>query len=146
VIDDEVALVRAYRRLLSRKHNIVAAYGGDEALSILAHDRDFDLILCDMMMPGTDGTAIYDALLKSDPELLERIVFSSGGPTSKRAQTFLRQPGIVFLEKPISSDALIQFISHRTSTGPLRRPTAAPKTHPRELRDSIEIQPAIKQR
>jgi DNA-binding NtrC family response regulator len=98
------------------------------------------------MMPGTDGTAIHEALGKSDPELLERIVFSSGGPTSKRAQNFLSQPGIVFLEKPISSEALIQFISHRTGSGPLRHSGAVQKTHTRELREPIELHPAIKQR
>ncbi len=115
VIDDEVNLVRAYRRLLGRRHNVVAAYGGDEALGILAQDQDFDMVLCDLMMPGTDGIAVYEALQRDYPELLERTVFSSGGPTSARARQFLQQPGVVFLEKPIASEALMQFIAHRTS-------------------------------
>jgi signal transduction histidine kinase/ActR/RegA family two-component response regulator len=115
VIDDEVNLVRAYRRLLGRRHNVVAAYGGDEALGILAHDQDFDIVLCDLMMPGTDGVAVYEALQRDHPKLLERTVFSSGGPTSVRARQFLQQPGVVFLEKPIASDALMEFIALRSS-------------------------------
>ena len=113
VIDDEVALIRAYRRLLGREHDVVAAYGGEEALAILECDQSFDLILCDLMMPGTDGVGVYEELQRRHPELLERMVFSSGAPTSARAESFLRHPGIVFLEKPISSEALKQFVAHR---------------------------------
>jgi PAS domain S-box-containing protein len=120
VVDDEVNLVRAYRRLLGRRHNVVAAYGGDEALAILAHDRAFDLILCDVMMPGTDGVAVYEALQREHPELLEHTVFSSGGPTSARARQFLHQPGVIFLEKPIASEALLQFIADRAERLHLR--------------------------
>jgi PAS domain S-box-containing protein len=113
VIDDEVTLIRAYRRLLGRCHDVVASSGGEEALSILASDRNFDLVLCDLMMPGTDGVDVYEALERVHPELLERLVFVTGGPTSARAEGFLRRPGIVFLDKPISSAALAEFIAGR---------------------------------
>ncbi len=119
VIDDEVALVRAYRRLLGRHHDVVAAHGGDEALDILASNQDFDLILCDLMMPGTDGKAVYDTLQRTHPGLAERMVFVSGGPTSSRARDFLRQPGLVLLHKPLTTEALKQFIARRFSSPPL---------------------------
>jgi len=115
VIDDEVMLIRAYRRLLGRQHDVVAAYGGEEALAVLSCDQSFDLILCDLMMPGTDGVGVYECLQRSYPELLQRVVFSSGGPTSARAQDFLRRPGIVCLDKPISSEALMDFVAQRQS-------------------------------
>jgi CheY-like chemotaxis protein len=113
VIDDEVTLIRAYRRLLGRDHEVVAAYGGEEALAIIACDQSFDLILCDLMMPGTDGVGVYEELQRQHPELLERMVFSSGAPTSARAQSFLSNPEIVFLNKPISGEALKRFVAHR---------------------------------
>lgn len=115
VIDDEVMLIRAYRRLLGRQHDVVAAYGGEEALAVLSCDQGFDLILCDLMMPGTDGVGVYEALQSTYPHLLQRVVFSSGGPTSARAQDFLRRPGIVCLDKPISSEALMDFVAQRQS-------------------------------
>jgi hypothetical protein len=55
------------------------------------------------------------------------MVFSSGAPTSARAQGFLHRPEIVFLDKPISGDALKQFVADRQlrrmpSIPPSRRP------------------------
>jgi PAS domain S-box-containing protein len=129
VIDDEVTLIRAYRRLLGRQHDVVAAYGGEEALAILACDQSFDLILCDLMMPGTDGVGVYEELQRRHPELLERMVFSSGAPTSARAQTFLLHPEIVFLDKPISGEALKQFVAQRQSR---RTPSVHPGRPPVE--------------
>ena len=133
VIDDEVMLIRAYRRLLGRQHDVVAAYGGEEALAILSCDQAFDLILCDLMMPGTDGVSVYEGLQLTYPELLERVVFSSGGPTSARAQDLLRRPGIVCLDKPISSEALMDFVAQRQS-GTMRIVQLAPSTD--ALRDT----------
>jgi two-component system NtrC family sensor kinase len=115
VIDDEVTLIRAYRRLLGRRHEVVATYGGQEALGVLASDQNFDLILCDLMMPGTDGVDVFETLQRLHPELLARLVFATGGPTSARARSFLRRPGVVFLDKPISSEALMQFVANRQS-------------------------------
>jgi PAS domain S-box-containing protein len=118
VIDDEALLIRAYRRLLGRAHEVVASSGAEEALSILASDRNFDLILCDLMMPGADGVDVYEVLARLHPELIERLVFVTGGPTSARAQDFLRRPGIVSLDKPLSSAALAQFIAGRQAHKP----------------------------
>ena len=111
VVDDEVNLVRAYRRYLGRRHDVVVAYGGEEALAVLATDEDFDLILCDLMMPGVDGVGVYERLRREQPHLLDRIVFCSGGPTSRRCEQFLNEPGVVFIAKPIGHDALNQWIS-----------------------------------
>lgn len=111
VVDDEVNLVRAYRRYLGRRHDVVVAYGGEEALAVLATDEDFDLILCDLMMPGVDGVGVYERLRREQPHLLDRIVFCSGGPTSRRCEQFLNEPGVVFVAKPIGHDALNHWIS-----------------------------------
>ena len=53
---------------------------------------------------------------RQHPELLKRMVFSSGAPTSARTQTFLMHPDIICLDKPISSVALKQFIAQHQAT------------------------------
>ena len=111
VVDDDVTLLRAYRRYLGRRHDVVVAYGGEEALAVLAADEDFDLILCDLMMPGLDGVGVYERLRRQQPHLLDRVVFCSGGPTTRRCEQFLSEPGVVFVPKPIGHDALEQWLA-----------------------------------
>ncbi len=122
VIDDEVSLVRAYRRFLGRRHEVVAAYGGEEALQVLAMDSDFDLVLCDLMMPGIDGMAVYEWIKANLSALLPRVVFCSGGPTGQRFKRFLNEPGVTFAEKPIAQDALNRWLAQ----SPRRRVTLRP--------------------
>ena len=118
VVDDDVTLLRAYRRYLGRRHDVVVAYGGEEALALLATDDNFDLILCDLMMPGLDGVGVHERLRRQQPHLLDRLVFCSGGPTTQRCEQFLNEPGVVFIPKPIGHDALEQWLarSRRRST------------------------------
>jgi PAS domain S-box-containing protein len=122
VIDDDMTLLRAYRRYLGRRHDVVVAYGGEEALAVLAADDNFDLILCDLMMPGLDGVGVYERLHRQQPHLLERLVFCSGGPTTQRCEQFLSEPGIVFIPKPIGQDTLEQWLSRSQ-----RRSTVRPR-------------------
>jgi PAS domain S-box-containing protein len=111
VVDDDEVLVRAYRRWLGRKHEVVVAGNGDDALQLLKDDAEFDVVLCDLMMPGCDGVALHEALGRSYPQLLERVVFCSGGPTTTRCREFLQRPGIVFFEKPIRQELLDECLS-----------------------------------
>ena len=67
------------RRLLTPPHEVVEAESGSEALEMLADDRFFDVIICDLMMPEVDGPTVYEALRRSAPDLLKRMVFLTGG-------------------------------------------------------------------
>ncbi len=113
VIDDDAVLVRGYRRWLGRKHEIIVAYDGEEALQVLERDQEFDVILCDLMMPRFDGVALYEELVAHKPHLLDRIVFCSGGPSHSRYRDFAQLPSIVFFEKPIPHDRFEQWVSAR---------------------------------
>jgi PAS domain S-box-containing protein len=115
VVDDDTALVRAYRRWLGRKHEIVVAHDAEDALLVLEQDDAFDAVLCDLMMPRCDGVALHERLTERKPELLERVIFCSGGPTTRRCRDFIERPGIVFFEKPIRQDLLDQCISRLIS-------------------------------
>ena len=115
IVDDEVPLVRAYRRSLGQFHDVVVAYNGEEALAILENDQHFDVILCDLMMPFIDGVELYESAIKLEPSLEQRFVFCTGGATSARAHQFIANHGIHLLEKPVDfmtlSQAILQVIS-----------------------------------
>ena len=69
VVDDEEKIIWVLKDFLSIKNfHILTATNGDEALNIFAaHNTDIDLILLDVMMPGTDGySVLYNIRQTSD--------------------------------------------------------------------------------
>jgi CheY-like chemotaxis protein len=100
VIDDEVHLRNMVRRALEPEHLVFGVGLAGEALSvILAGDR-FDLILCDLMLPQVTGMDFHEHVGAVAPELLERILFTTGGAYTAEAQAFLARPGIRHESKP----------------------------------------------
>jgi PAS domain S-box-containing protein len=79
VIDDEPMVLSAARRMLAVEHEVETAPGALEALDRIAAGARYDVILCDVMMPGMDGIAFCEELGRRDPALGRRLVFISGG-------------------------------------------------------------------
>jgi two-component system, OmpR family, response regulator MprA len=62
VVDDDAGLRRALRRVLaSQGFEVEVAAGGDEALARL-RERAYDLVVLDVMMPGSDGIEVCERL------------------------------------------------------------------------------------
>lgn len=111
IIDDEVQLLRAYQRSLSRYHDIEIAEGGAKGLGRILQGGNFDLIVCDLMMPDVDGVDIHTAVTEKAPELISRLVFSSGGVFTRRVQEFLRATESIQLQKPLEIGAIEEALS-----------------------------------
>lgn len=104
VIDDDPIVTRMLTRLLSQ-HVVQVANTGQVALERLS-ERSFDLILCDLTMPGMSGIDLYQAIRKSRAELAERIVFMTGGAYTTEGHEFLATLPNSWLEKPFDLSAL----------------------------------------
>lgn len=100
VIDDEPLLGRTLGFMLEENHDVVVAAGGADALRVLARYDDFDLILCDLDMPGVNGGEIHETLKRKYPHLLSRFVLMSGGACTLWAEEFLSRYSGTQLEKP----------------------------------------------
>ncbi|MFK7986452.1 MAG: ATP-binding protein [Sandaracinaceae bacterium] len=101
VVDDDRAVLRALKRLL-RDHDVDLAISGAEALGQL-REREYDMILCDMMMPGMSGDALFAAVQRELPRAAPRFVFMSGGlPYRSSIGEFLETVENRFLQKPVT--------------------------------------------
>lgn len=78
VVDDEALIADVLARTLSLHHDIETASSGPAALELLATST-YDVVLCDIMMPGMNGRELYDRIAAVHPGLERRIVFMSGG-------------------------------------------------------------------
>ena len=66
LVDDNTDLLHFLSGELADEFAVVTARSGDEALEVLSSDKDFSLIVSDIMMPGIDGIELCRRI-KSDP-------------------------------------------------------------------------------
>lgn len=104
VIDDDARVGRAVARMMFG-FDATAVESGQEALDLLAQGREFDVIVCDIMMPGKSGVDVYDELERTRPELLPRLFFMTGGALAPEIAAFLQRPGVRHLMKPFEWSA-----------------------------------------
>jgi CheY-like chemotaxis protein len=102
VIDDEPLLGRTLSFMLEEHHDVVVVEGGAQALRTLDADARFDLVLCDLDMPGVNGSSVHKEVARAHPELIARFVLMTGGACSGWSEEFLARYSGARLEKPFS--------------------------------------------
>ena len=104
IVDDEEPIRRALRRFFERRGWRVdeAADGleGLEKLTAPGADRRYTAVLCDLRMPGLDGPELYARIREVAPQLLPRIVISTGDTSGEAAAAFLDGISSPVLQKP----------------------------------------------
>jgi signal transduction histidine kinase len=111
VIDDEPFVAKSVLRLL-RGHAVEIAIGAEEALARLGADDAYDVLLCDLVMPGLDGPALFERVRTGWPHLLGRMVFMTGGAFTDRAREFLERESPIVLAKPFDATELRELVAH----------------------------------
>lgn len=105
IIDDDKMVGNTLRRLLANR-DVTVARSGREGVEVLRRNDQFDVVLCDLMMPEISGMDVYDTLYAERPDLAARIVFMTGGAFTDRARVFLEKVGNPRLEKPFDAKTL----------------------------------------
>ena len=110
VVDDEPDVAGVLVDLLRAEHQQVdAATDGRAALEKI-EAAAYDLILCDVRMPGLDGPELYRALRLLHPELLPRFVFLTGDTLNPESREFVQQTGAPCISKPFDFDEVYRVI------------------------------------
>lgn len=109
LVDDEPILRRLIIRVL-RPNIITTAESGAQALKILQRAPPFDLILCDLSMPGLSGGDVFRYAITQDPAIQKRFVIITGGATTPDQQRFLKEFHPRVLSKPFTRSELISLL------------------------------------
>lgn len=104
VIDDEPLLGKSLSRAL-HEYEVLVTEDPARALE-LCSEADFDVIVCDLMMPGISGEQVYDTLAERAPEMAARMIFMTGGAFTETSQRFLERIDNPVLNKPFSPNDL----------------------------------------
>lgn len=120
VIDDEATIRAALRRFFKRRDWLYdeAEDGARGLAKLLAPGEGYTAIISDLRMPGMSGMALHDELARRRPELLERLVFSTGDVASKDAAEFVQRTRCFILEKPFELSKLGETLERIRATAP----------------------------
>ena len=105
LVEDEDGLRELSKRLLQRHgYTVLVAADAAEALRLFAEHPSIDILLTDVVMPGASGPELTRQLMEQRPAL--RVIYMSGYTEEAIAQHGVIKPGVAFLNKPFTSDAL----------------------------------------
>ena len=113
VVDDEASIASIIRRVLARDHDVVTESNGRAALDRIRAGERFDVIFCDLMMPGMNGMELHATLAIEAPDVADAMVFITGGAFTPLARTFVDCTANTCLEKPFEVARLRALIRAR---------------------------------
>ncbi len=108
LIDDEPAVLRGLARVL-KGHEILTSVGGRECIDVYK-SGSFDIVFCDVMMPGFSGMDFVQELEKLGPEHVRRVVLMTGGVVNDAIRDFLEKAGVDCVSKPFETSQLRKLI------------------------------------
>ncbi len=111
VVDDDPAVAEAVGDAIAH-HDVTIADSGERALQ-LCEGVEFDVVLCDVMMPGMSGTELFAELSRRQPPYAQRFVFMTGGTFSDSIRALVESRDIPCLMKPLSAEELEAAIAGR---------------------------------
>jgi two-component system NtrC family sensor kinase len=100
VVDDEPEIARLLAETLHALNYCAEVVESGEAAQAALGHRDYDVVLCDLRLPGLDGPALYSWMAERRPHLCARTAFITGDILSASAGRFLARAGRPILEKP----------------------------------------------
>lgn len=122
-VDDEPGLRSALGHLLRRHHDVEIVESGEEALARLAGGASYDVVLCDLMMPGLDGAAVHAAIRRDHADRVGAFVLSTGGAFEAEAHELVESGEVPVLFKPYALKELLALVER---AAPPTAPASAP--------------------
>jgi len=123
IIEDDVNTCTVLVRILLKDGYIAdCAHSGEQAVSLIS-EKDYDLLMIDMVLPGMDGFALLKKIKKTNPDILTVIVTAYGSINS--AVKALKAGANDFLEKPVVPEKLLHVLRKAFEEQRLRNEVAA---------------------
>jgi DNA-binding NtrC family response regulator len=122
VIDDEPNILKTVKMSLEIEgYAVEVASSGAVGLQKLG-ERDVDLVLLDVMMPGQSGLEVLPKVRAAHPDVT--VVMMSGNATVETAVQATKLGALDFIEKPLSGDKLLITVQNALELARLTRENA----------------------
>ena len=118
LVEDAASVRLLARRMLdSAGYHVFEAENGDDAEVLFDQHADvIDLVITDMVMPGTSGPELIRRLHSRRPEL--KVLYMSGYPEHSNLQRLGDQRGHPFVQKPFTATEFLNHVTRALESSP----------------------------
>ena len=110
LVDDEKDFVKTLsERLVIRDYDVTESYSGEDAIERIKHYL-FDVVILDVLMPGTDGIEVLKEIKRIKP--LTEVIMLTGHATVETAIEGMKLGAYDYLMKPCETEDLTSKINN----------------------------------
>jgi nitrogen-specific signal transduction histidine kinase len=107
VVEDDEMIRSLIRDILeSTGYRVLVADDPESGMKLIGEEQEIHLLLTDLILPGMSGRELVDKVVELKPDI--RVLFMSGYSDEAVARHGILEPGLAFLQKPFSRDALVR--------------------------------------
>ena len=115
VVDDEEILTATFVKLLeTARYDVLVASRGEDAV-VMAEEDDFDLIICDIRMPGQDGVKTIQQIRNLCGKKEIPVIFITGYADEVLEKEANRLGPVAYIYKPFDAFKLLDLIKKAVS-------------------------------
>jgi DNA-binding response OmpR family regulator len=121
LLEDEADYAETLKEYLeSYDYSVTVVCDGVQGMKKVI-EKDFDILICDLLMPNLPGDMFYRGVERVKPHLAKRFIFITGHRGDPRIADFLKKVRCLTLFKPFDLHVLLESLAVLG-----RRPKAAP--------------------
>ncbi len=110
VVDDEKTIRETLSEVLADEgYQVCAKANGAEAVEEI-RENDYDVVICDIRMPGMDGTDVLEKISEISPQTF--VIMVTAYATLETALQSLRKGAYDYIVKPLAFDEILTKIDH----------------------------------
>jgi DNA-binding response OmpR family regulator len=134
IVDDEENVCHSVKKILGRKgYEVSQALNVDDAVNLI-NDMSFDLVITDLMIPGTNGMELLQIIHDKYPEL--DVIMITGYASIESAVNATKLGASGYLPKPFTPDELTKLTEHTIAKRTSRaKATREPRSEVNEVPD-----------
>lgn len=110
LVEDDLMFAEVVKENLETYgYSVTVAGDGVQGLKRVM-ERDFDIVLCDLMMPNLPGDMFYVAVERVKPQVAKRFIFITGHQNNPKISEFVKKVRALTLFKPFEMHLLLETI------------------------------------
>jgi DNA-binding NtrC family response regulator len=110
LVEDDLQYSQILKEYLeSFDYSVTVACDGVQGMKRIM-EKDFDLIICDLLMPNLPGDMFYIGVERVKPQLAKRFIFITGHQNNPKIAEFVKKVRALTLFKPFEMHILIETI------------------------------------